>query len=453
MIWAAYLGLPLSLEMVGTVLGLDKQKLKEGRDLVRYFASPCKPTKANGQRTRNLPADAPERWERYKEYNRWDVETEVEIYRRLLKYPMPEQEWAYYWLDQRINDRGIALDMTLVDNAIRFDEINQQHIDQELRTLTGLANPNSNTQLLGWLRGRGFDIDSVAKEPLKELRKSGIDAQTGRVLVLHGEAAKTSVKKYYAMRNCVCADGRAHGQIQFYGANRTGRFAGRLIQIQNLAKNKMKDLGAARGVVRSGDYDCFAMIYDASQVVLSELIRTACVPKPGCKFIVAEDIHNGPRCAVCGFYFCGHCGDGRMIDDDSCPGPDAMPRIHAERYARNIAYELRDNGRHDCLAFQDPAALREDELRALLPLFPAVAVYVDWLEAVRQRAVAALGAEVVGSLVVPWEPSCMIKTTSEKHFPYAQCCRCGYREPIEWPLGHTYCPGCGAKVSKRRFEA
>jgi hypothetical protein len=163
--------------------------------------------------------------------------------------------------------------------------------------------------------------------------------------------------------------------------------------------------------------------------------------------------HNGPRCAVCGFEFCEHCGDGHKINDDTCPGVEAMPRVYAERYAHHISYTLRDNGQLDCLAFQDPAALREDELRALLPLFPAVAGYVDWLEAVRQQAVAALGAEVVSSLVVPWEPSCMIKTASEKHFPYAQCCRCGYREPIEWPLGHTYCPGCGAKVSKRRFEA
>jgi len=287
MIWSAYMGLPLSLVGVGAVLGIEKQKLVEGKELIRYFSRPCKPTKANGGRTRNLPADAPEKWEAFKAYNARDVEVELAIQRRLKNFPMPDHEWQNYYLDQEINDRGIMLDMEFVREAIDLDSRSRSELIAAMRELTGLENPNSVTQLKSWLAEQGLKTESLDKAAVTELLKE-VPAQVGSVLEMRQSLAKSSVRKYAAMENAVCLDGRARGLLQFYGANRTGRFAGRLIQVQNLPRNNLPDLGQARGLVKSGDHETIEVLYDSVPLVLSDLIRTAFIPKPGCQFIVAD---------------------------------------------------------------------------------------------------------------------------------------------------------------------
>ena len=285
MVWAATMGLPLSLEGVGAVLGLEKQKLKEGRDLIRYFCSPKR--QKDGTCVRHLPADAPDKWAQFKAYNLRDVEAEVAIQRKLAKNPVRQEEWRNYHLDQRINDRGVLLDMELVHSAIACDEqFKQAHLAQA-KAVTGLENPNSPVQLKGWLADRGVEAESLSKANVREmLTQSEGDVQ--EALALRLELAKSSVKKYTAMENAVCKDGRARGLIQFYGAPRTGRYAGRLIQVQNLPQNHLPDLAEARQLVRSGDFESVEARYESVPLVLSELIRTAFVPKPGCRFFVAD---------------------------------------------------------------------------------------------------------------------------------------------------------------------
>lgn len=287
MIWAAYIGLPLSLEGAALVTRAEKQKLTEGKELIRYFCMPCKPTKANGGRTRNMPADAPDKWDRYKAYNARDVEVEMAIKERLQRFPVPEGEWQNYILDQEINGRGILLDMELVRKAIRCDERSRAELTKATRELTDLENPNSVAQMKSWLGENGLDTDSLGKAAVKELLKTAPE-DLGHVLELRQGLAKSSVKKYTAMENAVCKDRRARGLIQFYGANRTGRFSGRLIQVQNLPQNHLADLAQVRQLVKAGDFDTLEMLYDSVPAVLSELIRTAFIPKPGFKFIVAD---------------------------------------------------------------------------------------------------------------------------------------------------------------------
>lgn len=288
MIWSAYMGLPLSLEGVGSVLKLQNQKLKEGKDLIRYFCTPCKPTKANGGRTRNLPQHDSEKWIRFKEYNRRDVEVEMAIKKRLAKYPVPNFIWDEYHLDQEINDRGIALDMQVVANAITFDEHSREELTAAMQEITNLDNPNSVQQMKQWLADNGLETDSLDKKAVKELIRSEPEERIADVLFLRQQLAKSSVKKYQAMQNAVCRDGGAHGMFQFYGANRSGRWAGRLIQLQNLPQNHMPDLNEARNIVKSGDYDTLQLLYDDTPDTLSQLIRTAFVPHPGYKFIVSD---------------------------------------------------------------------------------------------------------------------------------------------------------------------
>lgn len=287
MVWSAYLGLPLSLEGAALVTGAEKQKLSEGKELIRYFCSPCKPTKANGGRTRNLPNHSPEKWERFKAYNLRDVETETAIVQRLSKFPVPEDEWRNYTLDQEINDRGIRLDMELVREAICCDGKSRVQLTKSMRSLTNLDNPNSVVQMKEWLAENGMETDTLGKAAVTELLKTAPE-QLSKVLTLRQALAKSSVKKYTAMENAVCADGRARGLLQFYGANRTGRFAGRLIQVQNLPQNHLPDLEQARQLVKSGNFEALETLYDSVPTVLSELIRTAFVPKSGCKFIVSD---------------------------------------------------------------------------------------------------------------------------------------------------------------------
>lgn len=287
MIWSAYLGLPLSLAGVGAVLKLDKQKLDTGKDLIRYFCKPCRPTKKNGGRTRNLPRHDPGKWEQFKSYNLRDVETEMEIQKKLARFPVPEFVWDEYHLDQEINDRGIRVDMQMVENAIDVDGWSRFDLKTQLQDLTALENPNSVAQMKAWLTQHGMEIESLGKKEVAAMLKDA-PPDMREALVLRQQLAKSSVKKYQAMQNCVCADGRAHGMFMFYGANRTGRFAGRLVQLQNLPQNHMDDLEQARALVRRADYDSLQLLYDSVPDVLSELIRTAFIPYEGGKFIVAD---------------------------------------------------------------------------------------------------------------------------------------------------------------------
>ena len=287
MVWSAYMGLPLSLEGVGAVLGLEKQKLTEGKDLIRYFCVPCAPTKTNGGRNRNLPSDEMEKWQKFKAYNKRDVETEMQIQQRLIKFPVPEEIWDEYHLDQEINDRGIKVDMDFVKQAIAADEISHEKLMLAMKQRTELDNPNSVQQMKGWLLENGLETDTLGKKAVAELLKDAPE-HMAEVLKLRQQLAKSSVKKYTAMENAVCADSRARGMFQFYGANRTGRFAGRLVQLQNLPQNHMEDLKEARGIVKSGDHETLEMLYEDIPDTLSQLIRTAFVPKEGSKFIVAD---------------------------------------------------------------------------------------------------------------------------------------------------------------------
>lgn len=287
MVWAAYMGLPLSLEGAGAVLGLEKQKLAEGKDLIKYFCQPCAPTKSNGQRTRNLPKHAPDKWLAFKKYNIRDVETEMSIQARLLKYPVPDSVWEEYHLDQEINDRGVGLDMELVRQAIQMDGRSRSELTQAMKELTSLDNPNSVQQMKQWLADNGVETDTLGKKAVAELLKTA-PPQLQKVLTLRQQLAKSSVKKYQAMETAVCADGRARGMFQFYGANRTGRWAGRIIQMQNLPQNHLDDLTEARGLVRAGGFDALEMLYEDVPDTLSQLIRTAFVPQGNRKFIVAD---------------------------------------------------------------------------------------------------------------------------------------------------------------------
>ena len=287
MVWAAYMGLPLSLEGAGAVLGLEKQKLTEGKDLIKYFCQPCAPTKTNGQRTRNLPKHAPDKWLTFKKYNIRDVETEMSIQARLSKYPVPDSVWEEYHLDQEINDRGVGLDMELVRQAIQMDGRSRSDLTQAMKELTSLDNPNSVQQMKQWLADNGVETDTLGKKAVAELLKTA-PPELQNVLLLRQQLAKSSVKKYQAMETAVCADGRARGMFQFYGANRTGRWAGRIIQMQNLPQNHLDDLSEARGLVRAGGFDALEMLYEDVPDTLSQLIRTAFVPQENRKFIVAD---------------------------------------------------------------------------------------------------------------------------------------------------------------------
>ncbi|MEA4947857.1 MAG: DNA polymerase [Oscillospiraceae bacterium] len=287
MIWAATMGLPLSLEGVGAVLGLEKQKLTEGKDLVKFFCRPCVPTKVNGQRIRNYPYHAPDKWAMFKRYNIRDVETEMEIQTKLAKFPVPDSVWDEYHLDQEVNDRGVALDMTLVRQAIDMDGRSRQQLTSAMKKLTELDNPNSVQQMKQWLADNGLETDTLGKKAVTELLKTAPEP-LGEALSLRQQLAKSSVKKYQTMETAVCVDGRARGMFQFYGANRTGRWAGRLIQMQNLPQNHLPDLEQARALVRCGDFDALELLYEDVPDTLSQLIRTAFVPRTGAKFIVSD---------------------------------------------------------------------------------------------------------------------------------------------------------------------
>lgn len=287
MIWSATLGLPLSLEGVGAVLGLEKQKLTEGKNLIKYFCVPCAPTKANGGRTRSLPTHDMEKWNSFKAYNLRDVETEMGIQQKLDRFPVSNEIWDEYHLNEEINDRGIGIDMVFVEGALSMDAKSKKNLTETMQEMTNLENPNSVQQMKNYLAENGLEMESLGKKEVAEILKVAPE-HLREVLSLRQQLAKSSVKKYTAMQNAVCSDGRGRGMFQFYGANRTGRFSGRLIQLQNLPQNHIFDLAEARAIVRSGDYEMMNLLYDDIPDTLSQLIRTAFVPQDGRKFIVAD---------------------------------------------------------------------------------------------------------------------------------------------------------------------
>ena len=287
MVWAATMGLPLSLEGVGSVLGLEKQKLTEGKELIKFFCQPCAPTKTNGQRTRNRPFHAPDKWDAFKRYNLRDVETEMGIQQRLAKFPVPDQVWEEYHIDQEINDRGVRLDMELVRSAIDMDTRSRHELTTAMKRMTSLENPNSVQQMKQWLSDNGMETESLDKKVVAELLKDA-PAELREVLSLRQQLAKSSVRKYQAMENTVCSDSRARGMFQFFGAARTGRFSGRNIQLQNLPQNHLPDLAEARALVRAGDFAAVKLLYEDVPDTLSQLIRTAFIPKDGAQFLVAD---------------------------------------------------------------------------------------------------------------------------------------------------------------------
>lgn len=287
MIWASYLGLPRSLAAVGAALGLEQQKMTEGKDLIRYFCVPCKATKVNGGRTRNLPTDDPKKWSTFKKYNKRDVEVEMEIQQKLQNHPVPGSVWEEYDIDQEINDRGILIDIPMVRNAIRLDALSQEHLKKELQKLTGLSNPRSVVQMKEWLANNDFPVDSLGKKDVKELLKTA-PPKIKKVLLLRQQIAMSAVKKYQAMEAAVCSDGRLRGMFAFYGANRSGRFSGRIVQLQNLFRNSLPDLEQARSLVSQGNYDALETLYDSVPEVLAQCVRTAFIPAKGMKFIVSD---------------------------------------------------------------------------------------------------------------------------------------------------------------------
>lgn len=334
MIWSAYMGLPLSLEGVGAVLGLGKQKLTEGKELIRYFCQPCAPTKANGGRTRNFPVNAPDKWAAFKQYNVRDVEVEMSIQEKLNKFPVPEAVWEQYHLDQQINDRGIALDMELVRQAIAMDARSRSELTTAMKALTALENPNSVQQMKQWFSDNGLTIDSLGKKEVMELLKTA-PAELQTVLLLRQQLAKSSIRKYQAMEKAVCADGRARGMFQFYGANRTGRWAGRIIQMQNLPQNHLSDLAEARALVRSGDFDGVELLYEDVPDTLSQLIRTAFIAKPGYKFIVADFSAIEARVLA---WFAGERWRQEVFesgDDIYCASASQMFKVPVEKHGVN----------------------------------------------------------------------------------------------------------------------
>ena len=286
MVWSAYLGLPLSLKGVGAVLGLDKQKMEEGKELIRFFCVPSTPTKTNPS-TRNTPNTAPEKWELFKSYNKRDVEVEMEIEEKLTMFPVPDFVWEEYFIDQEINDRGVLIDEVLVDSAIEMDRVSKEELKEKMARLTELENPNSVKQLTNWLGEMGVEAESLGKKEVKKMIDEA-DGEIKEVLLLRQQLAKSSVKKYQAMKNAVCADGRVRGMFQFYGANRTGRFSGKIVQMQNLRRNDIPDLDGARDLVRLGDKEAVELLFSDVPDTLSQLIRTAFIPRPGSLFYVAD---------------------------------------------------------------------------------------------------------------------------------------------------------------------
>ena len=434
LVQASMLSLPLSLEGVGAALHLDKQKMGEGKDLIRYFCMPCKATKSNGGRTRNLPADAPDKWELFKTYCIRDVDVEKQIRQKLLKFPISDREQELYCMDQRINDRGIMVDTELAENAIACDLLYKETATKKAYELSGLENPNSVSQLKGWLAEKGIEIDSLAKKTVEELVDK-TDGDVKKMLKLRLAMSKTSVKKYEAMERSVCPDGRVHGLLQFYGANRTGRWAGRLVQIHNLPQNHMDDLELARSLVKGGRFDLIELFYDSTPEVLSELIRTAFVAKPGCRFIVSD--FSAIEARVMGYL----AGEGWVMEEFMGAGKiyeqtaSKMFHIPIEEITKGSPYRAR--GKVASLACQYGGAegalismgalnfVEEDELPGLVQSWrsanPHIVNYWYAVDAAVKAAVKEKKTSTVGLITVFYQSGMlMIKLPSGRTLSYVR---------------------------------
>ncbi|MGO5335859.1 DNA polymerase [Bilifractor sp. LCP19S3_H10] len=435
-IWGAYNGLPLSLEMIGTVLGFEQQKMKEGKDLIRYFCSPCKPTKVNGGRTRNLPSDAPDKWALFKKYNQRDVEVEMQIQHRLRNYPVPDSVWDEYHIDQTINDRGILCDIAVVENAIKIDALTKTDLMKKLQRLTGLENPNSVAQMKDWLAKNGVHIDSLGKKEVSALLQKDIPDYVKRVLRFRQMLAKSSVKKYQAMQNAMCLDHRCRGMFQFYGANRSGRFAGRIVQLQNLPQNHLPDLEQARNLVRQNNYAALETLYDNVPQVLSELIRTAFIPKPGMKFVVSD--YSSIEARVLAYL----AGEKHTIEsfargeDLYCATASAM--FHKPVVKHGINGELRQKGKIATLACGYGGSvgalkamgaldmgLKEEELQPIVTAWreanPHIVKYWWNVDAAVMKAVRLHLPSQVGSVYIYYQSGMLfIKLPSGRRLSYVQ---------------------------------
>ena len=435
-IWGAYNGLPLSLEMIGTVLGFEQQKLKEGKDLIRYFCSPCKPTKVNGSRTRNYPSDAPDKWALFKKYNQRDVEVEMQIQHRLRNYPVPDSVWDEYHIDQTINDRGILCDIAVVENAIKIDALTKADLMQKLQRLTGLENPNSVAQMKDWLARQGVAIGSLGKKEVATLLQKDLSYNVRSALGLRQMLAKSSVKKYQAMQNAMCLDHRCRGMFQFYGANRSGRFAGRIVQLQNLPQNHLPDLEQARDLVRQNNYAALEMLYDNVPQVLSELIRTAFIPKPGMKFVVSD--YSSIEARVLAYL----AGETHTIEsfargeDLYCATASAM--FHKPVVKHGINGELRQKGKIATLACGYGGSvgalkamgaldmgLKEEELQPIVTAWreanPHIVKYWWNVDAAVMKAVRLHLPSQVGSIYIYYQSGMLfIKLPSGRRLSYVQ---------------------------------
>lgn len=433
MIWSAYLGLPLSLEKVGEVLKLDKQKMNEGKALIRYFSIPCKPTKTNGMRERNLPHHDLKKWSTFKKYNQRDVETEMAIKKKLSAFPMPQSEWENYWIDQNINDRGILIDEVLVDSAIKFDEIlREENMDRAIE-LTDLENPNSPLQLKEWLNKKGLEIDSLAKKDVESALKNA-EGDIKEVLELRQELSKSSVRKYDSMKNVKGKDNRARGLIQFYGANRTGRYSGRLIQVQNLRRNNLKDLDLARSLVKNRDYETMEILYESPSDILSQLIRTAFIAKEGTRFIISD--FSAIEARVLAWL----AGEQWVLDafengeDIYCRTASRMFGVPVEKHGVNG--RLRQKGKIATLACGYQGALgalkamggiemglSEDELQSIVDSWREanpniVSIWWD-IDSVVKRVVKTRSKEEYKNLVISYEKGILfIKLPSKRRLAY-----------------------------------
>jgi DNA polymerase len=433
MIWSAYLGLPLSLEKTGEVLKLDKQKMAEGKSLVRYFSIPCKATKTNGMRSRNFPNHDKKKWSTFKEYNKRDVEIEMAIKNKLSAFPLPKSEWENYWIDQNINDRGILIDEVLVDSAIKLDGILREENMERAIDLTGLENPNSPLQLKEWLNKRGLEIESLAKKDVESALKNA-KGDIKEVLELRQELSKSSVRKYDAMKNVKGKDNRARGLIQFYGANRTGRYSGRLIQVQNLRRNNLKDLELARDLVKDKEYKTLEMLYESPSDVLSQLIRTAFIPKKGMRFIVSD--FSAIEARVLAWL----AGENWVLDafkngeDIYCRTASRMFGVNVEKHGENG--HLRQKGKIATLACGYQGALgalkamggiemglSEDELQSIVDSWREanpniVGLWWD-IDSVVKRVVSTRTKEKYKNLIISYEKGILfIELPSKRRLAY-----------------------------------
>lgn len=416
LVQASMLSLPLSLEGVGEALNLDKKKMSEGKELIRFFCMPCKPTKSNGGRTRNLPSDEPEKWELFKTYCIRDVDVEKQIRNKLLKFPIPDREQKLYCMDQRINDRGIMVDQGLIGHAVACDLLYKETVTKKAYEISGLDNPNSVSQLKDWLNKKGIEVDSLAKAAVEELVEN-TQGDVAEMMKLRLAMSKTSVKKYEAMERSVCPDGRVHGLLQFYGANRTGRWAGRLVQIHNLPQNHMEDLELARSIVKEGRYDLVELLYDSTPDVLSELIRTAFVAKPGYRFIVSD--FSAIEARVMGYL----AGEGWVMEEFRGAGKiyeqtaSKMFHIPIEEITKGSPYRAR--GKVASLACQYGGAegalvsmgalnfVEEDELKGLVQSWrtanPHIVNYWYEIDGAVKAAVKKMKMTTVGRVTVYYQ--------------------------------------------------